>query len=164
MTFLLLTSYFRCRTWNPPKMGTRVLLIIENVLESFSIFCDFFGIRKYFLDSTNLNILKIEFYESGSGRKILEKLFLNSPYKRVPTNKFLDFSKLCLCFHRTFLKNIKKTLKYLDIHISWNPLEITCRCFGKLKLGSSGLCGMQYSFLIFLALVTKSFHNVFFVI
>ena len=89
---------------------------MKKVLETFSIFCDFFGIRKYFLDSTYLKILKIEFHESGSGRKISKKLFLNSPHERVPTNKFLDFHKLCLCFHRTFMKNVEKHLKG-HIHI-----------------------------------------------
>ena len=107
-TFLLSSSYFPCRTCNALKIDTLVVLIMKNVLETFSIFCDFFGIRKYFLDSTNLKILKIEFHELGSGRKILKKLFLNSPHKRVPKNKFIDFHKLCLCFHRTFMKNVEK--------------------------------------------------------
>ena len=80
---------------------------MDNVLQFFSMFCDFFGIRKYFLYSTVLKILKIEFHESESIRKNLKKLFLNSPYERVPTNKILDFSDVYLCFHRTCMKNIE---------------------------------------------------------
>ena len=80
---------------------------MENVLQFFWIFYDFLGIRKYFLDSTDFKILKIEFHESGSSWKILKKLFLNSPYERVPTIQVLDFSKVYLCFHRTFMKILK---------------------------------------------------------
>ena len=81
---------------------------MENVLQFFWNFCDCFGIRKYFLDSIDLKILKIEFHESRSSCKILRNLFLNFPYERVPTNQVLDFSKVYLCFHRTFMKNIEK--------------------------------------------------------
>ena len=134
MTFLLWSWYFHCTGWNSFKIGTQTLLIMENVLRTFYIFCDFFGIPKYFLYSTNLKIQKINFYESESGRKNLKKLFLNSPHKRVSKYQFLDFYKLYLCFHRTFMK-ILKTLEISFFSISWNPLEITCRCVEKLKLG-----------------------------
>ena len=43
-----------------------------------------------------------------SSWKILKKIILNSPYERVPNNQVLDFSKVYLCFHRTFMKNIEK--------------------------------------------------------
>ena len=62
---------------------------MDNVLQVFSMFCDFFGIRKYFLYSTVFKILKIEFHESDSIRKNLKKLLFNSLYDRVPTNKIL---------------------------------------------------------------------------
>ena len=81
---------------------------MENVLQFFWIFCDCFGIQKYFLYSTYLKILKIEFHESRSCCKILKKLFLNSPYERVSINQVLDFFNVYLCFHRTFMKNIEK--------------------------------------------------------
>ena len=81
---------------------------MDNVLQFFSMLCDFFGIRKYFLYSTVLKILKIELHESESIRKNLKKIFLNPPYEAVPTNKILDFSDVDLCFHRTSMKNIEK--------------------------------------------------------
>ena len=77
---------------------------MENVLQFFSVSAIFFESK----DSTDLNILKIEFHESVSNKKILKKLFLNSPYKSVPTKQILDFSEVYLCFHRTFNKNIEK--------------------------------------------------------
>ena len=92
---------------------------MENVLQLFYIFYDFLGIRKYFLDSTDFKILKIEFHESVSSKKIWKKLFLNSPYKSVHTNQILDFSEDQICFHRTFIKNIEKYWKILtnlEIH------------------------------------------------
>ena len=61
MTFLLWSWYFHCTGWNSLKIGTQTLLIMENVLRTFYIFCDFFGIPKYFLYSTNLKIQKINF-------------------------------------------------------------------------------------------------------
>ena len=108
MTFLLWSYCFACMYWNSLKICILVLLITNNVFQTFLIFCDFFRIQKYFFDSTDSKILKIEFYKSGSARKIWKKLFFNSPYQWVLTNPFLEFSELYLCFHMSFIKNIEK--------------------------------------------------------
>ena len=77
------------------------------------MFCNFFEFSMIFLESKNIfwipptSRLKNRISCIREQLKNFEKLFLNSPYKRVPTNQVLDFSKVYLCFHRTFMKILK---------------------------------------------------------
>ena len=104
---------FSCRCSNSLKISTVWLKIMGNVFTTFSDFYEFFGIQKYFLNSTTSKILKIEYCESGSDRKIQKKIYLDSRQNRVRTNNFLDFYKPYLFFPMTFMKNME---------IPWNSL------------------------------------------